>query len=209
LRSATAAAALLTLLLGTGARVAVSRAADGARGAPDGAIDSVVVFVDRARVTRLGSAACDQGTAKVTFARLPATLDPRTLRGEAHDAAEVIGLVTDQVNEAQASDPRARTLAEQQRRIQTDMRANDARLAGVSAELDEVSSYTGVFGATLAEEMRNPRPDTAAWNRVLESFRDRRASLDDQRRKLDVELRALRLQADRIARELAHLGGGG
>jgi uncharacterized protein (TIGR02231 family) len=57
--------------------------------------------------------------------------------------------------------------------------------------------------------MRNPRPGTAAWAKTVESFRTRRAALDEARRKLEIAERALRLEADRTARELAHLGRAG
>ena len=124
---ATAAALTLLLLLGASGRARVARAAGKGAAESEGAVDSVVVFVDRARVTRVGAAACDKGTAKVTFARLPASLDTRTLRGEVREAAEVIGLVTDRVNEQQAVDPRARELEKQQEKLQADLRLNEAR----------------------------------------------------------------------------------
>lgn len=178
-------------------------------GAPeaDGRIDSVVVFVDRARVTRAAAAACEGGKAKVTFTRLPDALDPRTLRGEAREAAEVIGLSTDRVSEAQAVDPRAHELERQRDKLLGDILGNDARRTVVAAELEAVDAYRSVFDATLTEEMRNPRPDTAAWRGALESFRARRAAREEERRQLDVTLRGLRQQLDRVGRELARLGG--
>ena len=210
MRRATTPAAVTALILAlAGGTAASALAAEGTVAESSGAIDSVVVFVDRARVTRVGAAGCDKGTAKVTFTRLPATLDPRTLRGEARQAADVIGLVTDRVNEAQAVDPRARALEELQRKVTSDIRAEEARRTNVAAELDDIDGYARVFGATLAEEMRNPRPETAAWDRTMESFRTRRAALDEQRRKVDVALRAQHLALDRIARELTHLGDTG
>ena len=46
-------------------------------------IDSVVVFADRAKVTRAMSVECKDGVAGAVFEPLPYTLDVRTLRGEA------------------------------------------------------------------------------------------------------------------------------
>ena len=73
--------------------------------AEPGAVESVVVFPDRARVTRAEKTRCERGTARATFTGLPAALDVRTLRGEVREAAEVIGLSGDLVNEEQAVDP--------------------------------------------------------------------------------------------------------
>jgi hypothetical protein len=175
MRSA-ATAVVLTALLVTGARAPAAGAAAKSAADSDGVVDSVVVFVDRARVTRVGAAACESGRAKVTFTHLPAALDTRTLRGEVHDAAEVIGVVTEQVNEQQAVDPRARELEEQQRKVQADIRINEARRSAIVADMTDVESYATVLGATVAEEMRNPKPNTAAWGKNLESFRARRTA---------------------------------
>jgi uncharacterized protein (TIGR02231 family) len=203
-----AAAAVLTVLLVTGAGAPASGAAKVAAES-DGVVDSVVVFVDRARVTRIGSGACEAGRARVTFTHLPAALDTRTLRGEVHEGAEAIGVVTEQVNEQQAVDPRVRQLEEQQRKIQADIRDNEAKRSAIVADLTDVEAYAMVFGATVAEEMRNPRPNTAVWGKNLESFRTRRAARNDERHKLDVALRGFRQQTDRLAREIAHLGAAG
>ena len=54
-------------------------------------VDSVVVFADRAEVTRVAQATCKQGSAKVTFPLLPVSLDVRTLRADASGRADVIG----------------------------------------------------------------------------------------------------------------------
>jgi len=51
-------------------------------------VDSVVVFADRAEVTRVAQATCKQGSAKVTFPLLPVSLDVRTLRAVASGRAE-------------------------------------------------------------------------------------------------------------------------
>ena len=208
MRSAATAAVVATLLI-TGARAPASGAAAKTAAEAEGPVDSVVVFVDRARVTRAGAGACESGRAKVTFSHLPAALDTRTLRGEVHEAAEVIGVVTEQVNEQQAVDPRARDLEEQQRKVLADIRNNEARRSAIIADMTDVEAYAGVLSATLDEEMRNPKPNTAAWGKNIESFRARRAARNEERHKLDVALRGLRQQADRIAREMAHLGAAG
>jgi len=184
----------------------VARAA--ASGNADG-IDSVVVFADRARVTRARTAACEKGTARAVFERLPAALDTRTLRGEVREAAEVIGLSSEQVNEREAADPRARGLAADLDAAETDIKAKQARKGALAVELEEVGRYGSVFAATLTEEIRNPKPNTPAWARTLEALRARRAALAAERRKLDIALRGLQQTADRIRRQLARLGGAG
>src|SRR5262245_51360385 len=57
--------------------------------------------------------------------------------------------------------------------------------------------------------MRNPRPDTASWGKSLAGLSARRAAQDEERRKLEVALRALRLEDAKLARQIDRLGGGG
>jgi uncharacterized protein (TIGR02231 family) len=172
-------------------------------------IDSVVVFADRARVTRARTVPCEKGTARAVFERLPAALDTRTLRGEVREAAEVIGLSGEQVNEREAADPRARGLAADLEKIETEIKSKEARKAAIAAELEDVNAFGSVFSATLTEEIRNPKPNTPAWAKTLDGVRARRAALNDERRKLDVALRGLQQIADRLRRQLSRVGGAG
>ena len=139
-------------------------------------IDSIVVFADRARVTRTTSARCEHGTARAVFDRLPAALDTRTLRGEARGQAEVIGLASELVNERDAADPRARALAAEIDKTRADIKAKEARKATITSETEDVGAFGEVFASTLAEDMRNPRPDTPAWGKTFDGLRARRTA---------------------------------
>ncbi|HET6149284.1 MAG TPA: mucoidy inhibitor MuiA family protein [Polyangia bacterium] len=196
----TAALVLVAAALSPAPALAATRA---------GEIDSVVVFADRARVTRTGAARCARGAARALFERLPAALDTRTLRGEASDGAEVIGLTSELVDQEQLVDPRARPLRDELDKIAAELRAGEARQQTVSAETQLLNGYLGVFVATVSEEMRNPAPGTTAWTRTLEALRERRASAQQQYRKLEVAARALRLREDRLRRELGYLDAAG
>ena len=91
--------------------IVVLAASRASAASPSGDIESVLVFADRAKVTRARAVTCEKGTARAAFDRLPAALDVRTLRGDVREAAEVIGLSSEQVNERETADPRARALA--------------------------------------------------------------------------------------------------
>jgi len=195
-------AAITTLVLVSALAPAVARAASGE-------IESVLVFADRARVTRARSVTCAKGTGRAAFERLPAALDVRTLRGEVREAAEVIGVSGEQVNEREAADPRARALAADLDKVENEIKAKQARRAVIAAEVDDVGAYGNVFSATLTEEIRNPKPNTAAWVQTLNALRTRRTALADERRKLDVAMRGLQQTADKLRRQLANVGGAG
>jgi uncharacterized protein (TIGR02231 family) len=180
-----------------------------ARAAAGGEVDSVVVFADRARVTRIRAVSCEKGTARAVFERLPAALDTRTLRGEVREAAEVIGLASEQVNEREAADPRARALAADLDAAEAEIKSKQARKAALAAELEDVGAFGNVFSATLTEEIRNPKPNTPAWAKTLDALRARRGALAAERRKLDVGLRGLGQSVGKLRRQLAQVGGAG
>jgi uncharacterized protein (TIGR02231 family) len=158
-------------------------------------------------VTRVRTAACEAGVARAVFERLPGALDTRTLRGEVRESADVIGLTSVQVNESEAVDPRARALAAERDATEARSKGAETRKAQIAAELEDVGAFANLFGAALAEEMRNPKPDTPGWARTLESLRARRAALAEERRGLEVGLRGLQQTLDRQRRELAQVGG--
>ncbi len=197
------------LLLVVTATVAPAAVGKPASPGATGAIESVVVFADRARVTRARTAPCEHGKARAAFDRLPASLDTRTLRGEVREQAEVIGLAGDLVNEQEAADPRARTLETERRKIETEIRAKEASKATIAAELEDMGAYGELFAATLTEEIRNPRPNTPAWARTLDAFQTRRAARLGEQRQLDIALRAHHLEIDKVDRQFRRLGGGG
>jgi hypothetical protein len=121
---------------------------------------------DRARVTRVRTARCEDGAARAVFERLPGSLDARTLRGEVREAAEVIGIGSVEVNEREAADARVRGLAAEQERIETELKSKDARKTQIAAELEDVGAFGGLLSATLAEEIRNPKPNAPRVGRV-------------------------------------------
>jgi uncharacterized protein (TIGR02231 family) len=206
-RAAAGVLALTAAWSAPGARAAAP--ADAVGGGRTDKIDAVVVFSDRARVTRTRAARCEHGKAAALFEHLPDGLDARTLRGEVREAAEVIGLASDRVGTEEPADPRARAIEGERLKVEAATRAAEARSGDVTAKLERLDAYQGVLGATLAEEIRNPRPATASWSVSLEGLRAQRAALTAESRKLGVTLRGLRRDADRLARELGHLGAGG
>jgi uncharacterized protein (TIGR02231 family) len=175
--------------------------------APTGEVDAVVVFADRARVTRLRAARCEHGVAQATFDRLSETLDVRTLRGEVLERAEVVGLASDVAHQGVAPETRAKALHDEQEKIESDLQANETRKASIANELADIAGYGHLVTSSLREGMRNPQPATALWGQSLDGLRKRRATREVERRKLEIAARALRLQQGKVARQLGDVGG--
>ena len=168
-------------------------------------MDSVVVFVDRARVTRDARGALRARKAAAVFEHLPDALDTRTLRGEARDAGggdRPVPQSTARPSRAIHARPRSRPSAQG--------RGRDPRRGGrprhARGGLERLGAYAGILGATLSEEMRNPKPNTSLVGQRARRLRARRAALEAERRKAESRSGLLRRDQDRVARELGHLG---
>jgi uncharacterized protein (TIGR02231 family) len=195
----------LRLVCGLGAAAALVAGVAHAA-APAGEVDAVVVFADRAKVTRLRAARCEHGVAQAVFERLASTLDPRTLRGEVIGEGEVIGLASDVVNVEVAPEARARALRDEREKLDADLKANETRATEIATELADIAGYAHLVSSNLREGMRNPQPATALWGQSLDGLRKRRAKLEEDRRQLTVAARAMRLKRDKVDRQLAKGG---
>ena len=170
-----------------------------------GAIERVVVFADRAEVTRVQGARCVGGAASVVFAEIPDAVDPRTLRCDADSGATAVGVSTASVALGESLDARVRALQDEQQ-------AHDDQLA-VLARADEDAArrtatwagYGGYFRALVAEDMRQPKPDTGRWEQVLRTFEGESDAATAATVAREAERRVLTRKRERVQAQLARL----
>jgi uncharacterized protein (TIGR02231 family) len=180
-----------------------------AQPAPPGErIDRVVVFADRAEVSRAVTATCRAGAASATFSRLPDSVDPRTLRGEASGDAVVVGVSTTTIVEEENLDERVKAL-------QQEIRAIDDRLdASRRAQEDDderqrsIGSYGSWFRTVVGEELRQPKPDVARFEQLLAMMTAESQTAASTRVARQAEQRTLSRQRERLLNRLAGLSQG-
>lgn len=170
-------------------------------------IESVVVFADRAKVTRVAGAQCEGGTASASFDRLPMQLDVRTLRGDARGGT-AIGVSSSVITETEPADERAKDLERKQEEVQTQIAAVNDDLASLKTEMDRITQYGGVFSQILNEAIRDPRPSVASWNATLDRLRAEQLGLAKKKVEQQARLRELTRKSRRLAKQLARLGAG-
>jgi len=169
-------------------------------------IDRVVVFADRAEVSRTGSGRCDGGAAAIVFARLPDAVDPRTLRAEAADQQTiVVGVATSQTEQEESLDERVRVL---QRDLQTTLDAL-ARLERQDnddeARSTTLSSYAPWWRTAVTEELRAVKPDVGRFEATLAMLTKDAEQQAEVVTKRQAERRGLERQRDRLSTKLARL----
>lgn len=169
-------------------------------------IDRVVVFADRAEVTRVTTAACEGGAAKAVFAELPDAVDVRTLRGGTTSKdAVAVGVSTQRVQLTESLDERVRTLQQEIEALQ-EKRDSLVRAGEDAAErARSVNSYGAYLRALASEEMRQPKPDAARWDQTLDFLDAEANALVAQAVQRAAEMRVIDRKMERFNNRLSRL----
>ncbi len=170
-----------------------------------GKVDKVVVYADRAEVTRTMQVSCKADKADAIFERLPTTVDVRTIRADATGKAEAIGTSSRVVPLEEDRDERVAKLRDELRALDAKIRALTEEKQGIAEREGGLSSYGAYFQALVGEQARNARPDTGRWSQVLDLMRSERLATAVKKQKLDQELRKISRQRELVARNLAAL----
>jgi len=188
------------------AALALSSSSVRAQAAPKGErIDRVVVFADRAEVSRAAPATCRDGAASVTFSRLPDSVDPRTLRGEASGDAIVVGVSTTAVIEEENLDERVRALQQEIRALDDQLAASQRAQADEDERQRSVGSYGTWFRSVVGEELRQPKPDVARFEQLLSMMTAESQTASSSRVARQAEQRRLSRMRERLVNRLARL----
>jgi uncharacterized protein (TIGR02231 family) len=171
-------------------------------------VTQVVVYPDRARVTRATSVACGPAVLAEFSEGLPAAADPATLRAAVPgtEGAEIRGLWTEVRTRADAFAPAARALETQIRELEKQRAAAADVLVGHDEAVALAAAYLRTTAAALGRELADPPHTLAAWQKGLSGPLDSqltellasvaaRAAL----RELDRKLAELRAKAAKLA----------
>ncbi len=168
-------------------------------------VEQVVVFSDRAEVTRKASARCSGGTQEVTFAGLPTTMDARTLRATANRPAVVEGLTHRVVAVEESTDHRRAKLEKQRDALLDELKVLQDESAELSERAANARGYGGYLRGILEEDLRNTRPSIALWKKGLDFLADEDLSSREAVLKKSIEQRALTRRIDQVNRTLSTL----
>jgi uncharacterized protein (TIGR02231 family) len=169
-------------------------------------VDRVVVFADRAEVTRATSAPCEGGAAKAVFAELPDTVDVRTLRGgTTSEGATAVGVSTQRVQLKESLDERVRTLQNDINDLQEQRDALVRAGEDAAERAHSVNSYGVYLRALASEEMRQAKPDASRWDQTLDFLDAEANTLVAQAVTRAAELRVIDRKIERFNARLARL----
>ena len=152
-------------------------------------IDRVVVFGDRAQVTRATDVTCEGGSARAVFFPLPESLDERTVRAEASGKALAVGTSLSTRPLEQDRDARAEAARAAVRETEVQVAALRARKARIDARREAVVGLTNYAESILREDLRDPKRDLRNWTQTLDRTRAEMVRFSESRAEVKVALR--------------------
>ncbi len=168
-------------------------------------IDSVLVFTDRAEITRQGTAKCSNNTAEITFTQLPFSTDTKTLRSEILSDGSIVGVRHRTVTHDQSIDARAQVLLKKRSELNQDLRSKmneDNRLA---KELGLLSQYEKQFAKSLKVELNATKDLRAKWGAGLQTLSAEKLKVSDAKYTVSQQITDLQLQIGLINSQLNRL----
>ncbi|MFE8602580.1 mucoidy inhibitor MuiA family protein [Archangium violaceum] len=135
-------------------------------------VSSVVVYPDRALVTRVETVACT-GRPLAVFESVPPAADPSSFRARSEDAT-VESLVAEERTRQEEFSPELEALRKKRETLEREMaELVDARARAQSLQqLGE--SLTEVTVKRVARELTEPKPDARAWTQAFDTALDAR-----------------------------------
>lgn len=168
-------------------------------------LDRVVVYADRAQVTRTGQTICLRGQAELEFTGLPAGLDQRTLRAQVGKDAEVIGVSSRIVEvDRDRRDAQVQAMLDEIQKLEDQTRVLDDRLQTLQERRGQIDGYNDYMLTVLRGEVRAEKPDMNRFAQLLDKNRDERQGIAKTHTEIGIERRAIERQLDLLRRRVAH-----
>ena len=190
----------LPLLLLAAALGAAEVKTDGA------AITQVTVYADRAEVVRTFKGRLEAGEQTLVFDRLPGATRLDQLRVEGRGAFTLVDIRPETIQTKEVANAQVRALQDAlkaQDLRQQALNQTEARLTFQKSALDKMLARL----TTAGKESANPEMDPLKWAAFLD-FQDKQlAEVDRQLLALQTDREAVRVEVDRLNRELGALRG--
>ncbi len=168
-------------------------------------IEEVVVFADRAEITRGRTIDCAQNKGVAIFEHLPQSLDVRTLRPDTR-GGEVIGTSSSLVFLEESSDAKVAKLEKALEAQSEKVEALEAEQTLLDAQEGRLGTYSTLVKSVLREEIRAAKPDQRKWGLTLDSFTNKRRAYATKRASLQKKLRVAYAERSKLQKRLLRTG---
>lgn len=169
-------------------------------------ITSVILYPDRARLTRCGEVALKEGVQQIEIPNLSNFLDPDSLRVNARGSAQVrlLGLRVQKKYLQDTPEEYVRDLEAQLESAQDDLTQVEAQISLVDeqkSKLSDLTGHTGIYARSLAKGELTVESQLAIYDNLRarsERLEAERQNLVRHRRELEKRLQKIKGQLDQI-----------
>lgn len=187
----------------------IPSSASGARLGADAKVTSVVVYPDRALVTRTAELELATGEHAVVFGNLPTSINADSLRTRGEGDADVRIYSIDS-RKVVLEEPREEQIARLEAQIQAvrdEIAGAEARANNLAAERELVRSIGVYSGEQFSKEFITREPSPDEWRSMVEFQRENLARVSEDMLETEIRKRELNRRLDALMRELNELRG--
>ncbi len=169
-------------------------------------IAKVLVYADRAIVSRTFSADLPAGESRIVFDNLPERTEANSLQVKGSGKAVLQDTIFRNKFFSEFPDERIRALAAVKDETDSQVRLRDDRIKQANSEKGVLEKIISKVTAQVEGQVSELSPDK--WVLMIKFYRDRLAALDEEIRATEAEIRALNLDLDKTNQELGQLQAG-
>ncbi len=168
-------------------------------------IDAVLVFTDRAEITRKSNGQCTNGSSSIVFTNLPYTTDIKTLRAESNGSSKVIGVRHTTTVHQEHSNERVKTLLKEKDALLLKQRKENDAYALSNKELQTVQAFEQQFLASMHTEFKANKDLRNKWTTGLDRFRTDKLQIQEDMHNTQIKLGEIQRDIALIDRQLGLL----
>lgn len=162
--------------------------------------DSVVVFPDRAQVTRVSSVACG-ARVPVSFENIPPSAAQDSFRARV-TGGSVDGMRAELVKREKEFGAKAASLVTQLEALQLEIENASDQLSRAQTQAKVGRQYTEIAVQLVSKEMAAERPDVKSWQSAFDNSLGSSLTAAKATSEVNAKLRALRLKEEELRRQL-------
>jgi len=164
----------------------------------DSSISNVIVYADRALVTRSVNLNLAPGTNLITFTGLPVTIAEDSIRAEGKGTgkARISGLTVQNAFLDKIQDKKVQELEDEIAKLNQSIAAIDARRAALTSQRSFVDSIRVGWGQRISKDLTSKAPTTAELAELSKFIGNDVYSIEEQKAALEVEKKPLQDKLD-------------
>ena len=166
-------------------------------------IDTVVVFSDRAEVTRIAKTECTNGTGTIHFGNIPYSIDTRTLRADlSTPSSSIIGVQQQMRVLDQSINEQGQDLLEQKEVLLDKQLTLSDQNQLLKEEYASIEQYESIFYSTIQTELQANKDLRNKWRENMRALAKSKRTNSEQQIEINEQINGIQREIQSIDRQL-------